>query len=92
MGSKKTKLIYNLWTTSEWIRQSVRAIAVPIPESGHWSKAAWSLEDSLAVGDGTAGSTRPVAVVRGFPVSGIWAILRLIERQVREMQCGLPRS
>jgi hypothetical protein len=41
MGSMKTKLIYNLWTTSEWIRQSVRAIAVPIPESGHWSKAAW---------------------------------------------------
>jgi hypothetical protein len=50
MGSKKTKLIYNLRTTNEWIRQSVRAIAVPIPESGHWSKVAWGRDPSMDVG------------------------------------------
>jgi hypothetical protein len=78
MGSKKTKLIYNLWTTSEWIRQSVRAIAVPIPESGRWSKAAWGRDlpvTACVTGDNRAKNSHSSAqkdfreaAVRGYPL------------------------
>jgi hypothetical protein len=38
---------------------------IELPESGRSRMATWGREDSLAVGDGTFGSTRPAAVGAG---------------------------